>query len=382
MEEQNYYEILGVSTRASSDEIKKAFRKLAKKYHPDVNSDPKSIERFQKINEAYEVLRDENLRRDYDEYELDLYDDDEDDLDTDDLSLTKDILSKIKTQQRTKSSQSSAAQTPPKQEAGPARTTSQASTQEVKKEAQRTVKTDPYKPRDLYEILGVTKRTSDQEIEKIYNQLKARYPENSPNPAIAWAAKEIKCAYTILTDHAAKTKYNQLKMFTFENVIHFGGVFSRAHHLEELQKQASKKTTSSNQPANNRRVHQAKEEFKRQPINNFTRTTVFQQPTQQFQNTAQFKEPEPEIDISQLNVDLNPHHDKDALEKYVSRIEAAKEAARQATNKAKAGIHKKESFITRFKNEHPVLTSSIIGILIAVILIVIIIVILAKLNIF
>lgn len=78
VKEQNYYEILGVSTKASSSDIKKAFRKLAKKYHPDVNSDPQSLELFQKINEAYEVLSDEKARRDYDEFELDLYDSDDD----------------------------------------------------------------------------------------------------------------------------------------------------------------------------------------------------------------------------------------------------------------------------------------------------------------
>lgn len=63
----NYYEILGVDRNASQDEIKKAFRKLAKQHHPDVNHGAfESEEKFKKINEAYNVLNKENLRKEYD----------------------------------------------------------------------------------------------------------------------------------------------------------------------------------------------------------------------------------------------------------------------------------------------------------------------------
>ncbi|WP_411680949.1 J domain-containing protein [Clostridium thailandense] len=63
----NYYEILGVDRNASQDEIKKAFRKLAKQHHPDVNhGTSESEEKFKKINEAYNVLNKENLRKEYD----------------------------------------------------------------------------------------------------------------------------------------------------------------------------------------------------------------------------------------------------------------------------------------------------------------------------
>ncbi len=64
---RDYYKILGVSKSASSSDIKKAFRRLARKYHPDVNPGDKAAEaRFKEINEAYEVLSDPDKRRRYD----------------------------------------------------------------------------------------------------------------------------------------------------------------------------------------------------------------------------------------------------------------------------------------------------------------------------
>ena len=63
MEYKDYYKILGVEKSASDKEIKSAFRKLAKKYHPDLNQgDKKSQEKFKEINEAYEVLSDKDKR--------------------------------------------------------------------------------------------------------------------------------------------------------------------------------------------------------------------------------------------------------------------------------------------------------------------------------
>src|SRR5690348_15260403 len=67
MEYKDYYKILGVSRSASAVEIKKAFRRLARKFHPDVNPGDKSAEaRFKEINEAYEVLSDPEKRKKYD----------------------------------------------------------------------------------------------------------------------------------------------------------------------------------------------------------------------------------------------------------------------------------------------------------------------------
>lgn len=65
---QDYYDILGVRKDASDREIKKAFRKLAMKYHPDKNKDPKAEEKFRQIAEAYEVLSDESKRKEYDQF--------------------------------------------------------------------------------------------------------------------------------------------------------------------------------------------------------------------------------------------------------------------------------------------------------------------------
>jgi DnaJ-class molecular chaperone len=67
MDYKDYYKVLGISKTASVDDIKKAFRKLARKYHPDVNpGDKKAEEKFKEINEAYEVLSDPDKRRKYD----------------------------------------------------------------------------------------------------------------------------------------------------------------------------------------------------------------------------------------------------------------------------------------------------------------------------
>lgn len=65
---RDYYEVLGVARTASQDEIKKAFRKLARQYHPDVNREDGAESKFKEINEAYEVLSDEEKRAVYDRF--------------------------------------------------------------------------------------------------------------------------------------------------------------------------------------------------------------------------------------------------------------------------------------------------------------------------
>ena len=67
-QKRDYYEVLGVSKNATEGEIKKAYRKLAMKFHPDVNKDPGAEDKFKEINEAYEVLSDQQKRQTYDQF--------------------------------------------------------------------------------------------------------------------------------------------------------------------------------------------------------------------------------------------------------------------------------------------------------------------------
>lgn len=68
MSKRDYYEVLGLSKGAGKDEIKKAYRKLSKQYHPDINKEPGADEKFKEIAEAYEVLSDEQKRARYDQF--------------------------------------------------------------------------------------------------------------------------------------------------------------------------------------------------------------------------------------------------------------------------------------------------------------------------
>lgn len=67
-QKRDYYEVLGLSKGASDDEIKKAFRRLAKKYHPDMNKEAGAEEKFKEVNEAYEVLSDPQKKATYDQF--------------------------------------------------------------------------------------------------------------------------------------------------------------------------------------------------------------------------------------------------------------------------------------------------------------------------
>ena len=68
-DKRDYYDVLGVSKDSSADEIKKAYRKLAKKYHPDMNpGDAEAEKNFKEVNEAYDVLSDSDKKAKYDAY--------------------------------------------------------------------------------------------------------------------------------------------------------------------------------------------------------------------------------------------------------------------------------------------------------------------------
>ena len=68
-DKRDYYEVLGIQKDASADDIKKAYRSLARKYHPDLHPDDKQCaEKFKEVNEAYEVLSDPSKKERYDQF--------------------------------------------------------------------------------------------------------------------------------------------------------------------------------------------------------------------------------------------------------------------------------------------------------------------------
>ena len=71
MDYKDYYKIMGLSRDASEKDIKMAYRRLARKYHPDLNKEANAEEKFKELGEAYEVLKDKEKRKVYDQYSVD-----------------------------------------------------------------------------------------------------------------------------------------------------------------------------------------------------------------------------------------------------------------------------------------------------------------------
>jgi len=65
---RDFYQVLGIGREATPEEVKRAYRKLARQYHPDVNGSPGATDKFREIQEAYEVLSDHEKRRNYDRF--------------------------------------------------------------------------------------------------------------------------------------------------------------------------------------------------------------------------------------------------------------------------------------------------------------------------
>jgi molecular chaperone DnaJ len=65
---RDYYEVLGISKSATADEVRAAYRKLARKFHPDVNKAPEAQQKFTEMQHAYDVLSDEQKRKTYDQF--------------------------------------------------------------------------------------------------------------------------------------------------------------------------------------------------------------------------------------------------------------------------------------------------------------------------
>ncbi|WP_353426261.1 DnaJ domain-containing protein [Mycoplasmoides gallisepticum] len=367
VKEQNYYEILGVSTNASSSDIKKAFRKLAKKYHPDVSSDPQSLELFQKINEAYEVLSDEKTRRDYDEFELDLYDSEDDVDDSTEFVDTKDVFSKIFTNIKNNQQTTSKANKPP--------FGSQASNTPPSSSNKTATKTYPNTPKNLYTILGANKKTSVDELKRLYSILKLKYSTNPKTEANEWLKKEIKCAYTVLSNHESKVKYDKTGIFSFEGVSHLGGVFSRTRHLQELEKR-QKKSKATNQSTGTRKVNNKKSSIHNVPYSSpKDRSASFTKfSTPQAQKKSAWQAAKFDINIEDFYTNVNVADD----ELLSLREEVLEQKKKKEEKHNKDPNAKKQTALARFKENHPILSSVITGLLISVILTVILVVIIAK----
>ena len=166
----DYYSILGVDPSATVDDIRRAFRQLARKYHPDVNPDPDAEERFHEINTAYQVLMDTALRAEYDT--------------------------------------ARAGGTPPQPRSRPG------SQQDVRRfYFQRRVRaaTDPRATWNYYDVLGVQGNAPEETVVRAYQRLyREFYHGRQHDPGTDAILQEIEEAREVLLDPERRHAYDQL----------------------------------------------------------------------------------------------------------------------------------------------------------------------------
>ena len=167
---KDYYSILGVQLSASASEIQRAFRRLARMYHPDVNREPEAEARFQEINSAYQVLKDPSRRAEYD------------------------------------------ASRDPRRALGQ-RAPSGRRVDARRYYFQRRVRaaTDPGSTWNYYDVLGVPQNATEDTIARAFQRLYSEfYPARNVDPGTEAILREVLEARDVLTDPARRLAYDSL----------------------------------------------------------------------------------------------------------------------------------------------------------------------------
>lgn len=166
---KDYYSILGVAPTATAVEIRRAFRQLALRYHPDVDGSPEATDRFQEINVAYQTLIDPVRRAEYD-----------------------------------------AARTPASSSSGPAPSEQQRARHAYFQRRVRAA-TDSRSTWNYYDVLGIPRDATEQAVVRSYQLLYREFYHGSEvDPGTASILEEIKNAQEVLTDPARRAAYDRI----------------------------------------------------------------------------------------------------------------------------------------------------------------------------